>query len=99
MDWSIAPYVLGAVFANRGLCGGRADNRPALQEILAATRRGPDDEGGSFQGGLQGGPSATLRVAQLDDEDHVPVQIYVYSGFAGGDVDFEGILGDGEDGF
>jgi len=99
MDWSIAPYVLGAVFAERGLSGGCADNGPALQETRAATRRGLDNEGGSLQGGLQGVPGAALRVAQLDDEGHVPVRIEVYGGFAGGDVDFEGILGDGEDGF
>jgi len=40
-DWCVANgYVLGSVFVDRGLSGGRADNRPALQEALAATRRG-----------------------------------------------------------
>ena len=40
-DWCAANgYVLGSVFVDRGLSGGRADNRPALQEALAATRRG-----------------------------------------------------------
>lgn len=40
-DWCATNgYVLGSVFVDRGLSGGRADNRPALQEALAATRRG-----------------------------------------------------------
>jgi DNA invertase Pin-like site-specific DNA recombinase len=40
-DWCATNgYVLGEVFVDRGLSGGRADNRPALQEALAATRRG-----------------------------------------------------------
>jgi len=40
-DWCVANgYVLGEVFVDRGLSGGRADNRPALQQALAATRRG-----------------------------------------------------------
>jgi len=40
-DWcSVNGYDLGSVFVDRGLSGGRADNRPALQDALAATRRG-----------------------------------------------------------
>ena len=40
-DWCAANgYILAEVFVERGLSGGRADNRPALQEALAATRRG-----------------------------------------------------------
>ena len=40
-DWCVVNgYVLGEVFVDRGLSGGRADNRPALQDALAATRRG-----------------------------------------------------------
>jgi len=40
-DWCVANgYALGEVFVDRGLSGGRADNRPALQDALAATRRG-----------------------------------------------------------
>ena len=33
-------YVLGGVFVDRGYSGGHSDNRPALQEALAAIRRG-----------------------------------------------------------
>jgi DNA invertase Pin-like site-specific DNA recombinase len=40
-DWCATNgYVLGEVFVDRGLSGCRADNRPALKEALAATRRG-----------------------------------------------------------
>jgi len=40
-DWCVANgYALGEVFVDRGLSGGRADNRPALQDALTATRRG-----------------------------------------------------------
>ena len=40
-DWcNTNDYVLAAMFVDRGLSGGRADNRPALQEALTATRRG-----------------------------------------------------------
>ena len=40
-DWCTANgYVLGEVMVDKGLSGGRADNRPALQEALATVRRG-----------------------------------------------------------
>ncbi len=40
-DWCATHgYDLAEVFVDRGLSGGRAVNRPALQEALAATRRG-----------------------------------------------------------
>jgi len=40
-DWCASNgYALGKVFVERGLSGGRADNRPALQEALSAIRRG-----------------------------------------------------------
>jgi DNA invertase Pin-like site-specific DNA recombinase len=40
-DWCIANgYVLREVNVDRGLSGGRADNRPALQEALGIVRRG-----------------------------------------------------------
>ena len=37
---SLNEYELGAVKVDRGLSGGRADNRPALQEALQAVGRG-----------------------------------------------------------
>ena len=40
-DWCAENgYVLDDIKVDRGLSGGRADNRPALQEALASVRRG-----------------------------------------------------------
>jgi DNA invertase Pin-like site-specific DNA recombinase len=40
-DWCMVNgYVLSEVLVDRGLSGGRADNRPTLQEALATVRRG-----------------------------------------------------------
>jgi hypothetical protein len=40
-DWCATNgYALGEVFVERALSSGRADNRPAVQDTLAATRRG-----------------------------------------------------------
>jgi DNA invertase Pin-like site-specific DNA recombinase len=40
-DWCISNgYALAEITVDRGFSGGRADNRPALQDALAAVRRG-----------------------------------------------------------